>query len=65
MKMAEYTDVVAAINAVHKSKGGTYQEGTAVEIVELAAGYYRQNKQEVVEATPAQLRRTFEQIYTP
>ena len=63
--MAEYTDVVAAINAVHKSKGGTYDEGTAVEIVELAAGYYRQNTEEVLDATPAQLRQTLDRIYTP
>ena len=63
--MAEYTDVVAAINAVHKSKGGTYDDDTAVEIVELAAGYYRQNTEEVLDATPAQLRQTFDRIYTP
>jgi heterodisulfide reductase subunit B len=63
--MAEYTDVVAAINAVHKSKGGTYDGDTAVEIVELAAGYYRQNTEEVLKATPAELRQTFDRIYSP
>jgi hypothetical protein len=63
--MAEYTDVVAAINAVHKAKGGSYGEDTAVEIVELAASYYRENEQEVLKATPTQLRNTFDRIYTP
>jgi len=63
--MAEYTDVVAAINQVHKDKGGDYGEDTAVEIVQLAAEYYRNETEEVLEATPAQLYQTFDRIYTP
>lgn len=63
--MAEYTDVVAQINAVHKDKGGTYDDGEAVEIVELAAGYYRQNTEEVLDASAEDLYQTFEEIYVP
>jgi hypothetical protein len=62
--MAEYTDVIAQLNAVHKDKGGTYSEGTAVELVELGAAYYRENTAEVQAATPAQLYQEFEQIYS-
>jgi predicted Zn-dependent peptidase len=63
--MAEYTDVIEQINAVHKDKGGTYGENTAVEIVQIGAEYYRQNTESVLEATPAQLYETFDRIYTP
>ena len=63
--MAEYTDVVAQIHAVHKDKGGTYDEDTAAEIVQLAAGYYRQNTEEVLEASADDLYQTFEEIYVP
>lgn len=63
--MAEFTDLVAVMNEVHKDKGGTYSENTAPEIIELAGEVYQDNKQLVLEADRDELYRTVEQIYTP
>jgi len=63
--MAEYTDVVDLMNEVHKEKGGTYGEGTAVEIVQLAADFYNRNQEEINSITRRELKRQIEGAYSP
>jgi len=63
--MAEFTDLVSVMNEVHKDKGGTYGENTAVEIIQLAGQVYRDNKQLVLEADRQELYNTVDQIYVP
>jgi len=63
--MAEYTDVVDLMNEVHKAKGGTYGDGTAVEIVQLAAEFYNRNKDEIQSITRRELKRQLEASYEP
>lgn len=63
--MATYQDVVDLINEVHKDKGGTYTEATAVEIIQLAADFYNRNEEEIKAMTRRELRRQISQIYEP
>lgn len=63
--MASYTDVVDLMNEVHKEKGGSYGEGTAVEIVQLAAEFYNRNEEEIKTITRRELKRQIDQIYEP
>lgn len=64
-KMATYTDVVDLMNEVHKEKGGTYAEGTAVEIVQLAAEFYNRNEEEINSITRRELKRQIDRVYEP
>jgi hypothetical protein len=63
--MAEFTDLVSVMNEVHKDKGGTYGENTAVEIIQLAGQVYRDNKQTVLDADRQQLYQIVDEIYVP
>jgi hypothetical protein len=63
--MAEYTDVVAVMNQVHKEKGGTYSEGTAVEIVQLASTFYNQKQEEIDTMGRQELKTQINRIYEP
>ena len=63
--MAEFTDLVSVMNEVHKDKGGTYGENTAVEIIELAGQVYRDDKQMVLDASRQELYRIVDRIYQP
>lgn len=63
--MAEYTDVVEVMNEVHKEKGGTYQEDTAAEIIQLAAEFYNRNKEELEAIGRRELKRQIRKIYEP
>jgi hypothetical protein len=63
--MAEYTDVVEAINASHKAQGGTYTEDTASTLIQLAADFYNRNKEEIDTITKRELRRQIDEVYSP
>jgi len=45
--MVDYTTFIELGHEVYKEKGGTYQEGTAAELVEVLAGFWSRNKQEL------------------
>lgn len=63
--MVTYTDVVEVMNEVHREKGGTYGEGTAVEIVQLAAEFWQRNKEELVEIGKTELKNLIRSQYSP
>lgn len=63
--MAEYTDVVELMNEVHKSKGGTYDESTATEIVKLASTFYNENEDEIKSMSKSELKRQINMVYNP
>jgi len=63
--MVEFTELVAIMNEVHVDKGGTYDEGTAPRIIQLASQVYNDDKQAVLEADRDEMYRTVTEIYTP
>jgi hypothetical protein len=63
--MAEYTDVVEAINTSHKRQGGTYDEDTAATLIQLAAEFYNRNKEQIDTITKRELQNQIDRAYTP
>lgn len=59
--MVEYTDWTEIGHAVYKAKGGTYGEGTAVDVTEVLAAYWSQNKDRLSAMSRAEARRLAEQ----
>lgn len=45
--MVSYSEWVSAVHAAYKANGGTYSEGTAADIVQLAAEFWQRNKEEL------------------
>ena len=45
--MVDYTTFVELGHEVYQEKGGTYEEGTAAELVEILAGSWQRNKAEL------------------
>lgn len=47
--MVSYEQWVKAVHEAYKTEGGTYAEGTASELVQLAARFWQRNKDELKE----------------
>lgn len=45
--MVTYEQWVQAVNEAYKAQGGTYAEGTAAELIQLAAEFWQRNKEEL------------------
>lgn len=45
--MVDYTEFVELGHEVYQEKGGTYDENTAAELVEILAGFWQRNKEEL------------------
>lgn len=45
--MVDYTTFIELGHEVFKEKGGTYQEDTAAELVEILAAFWQRNKEEL------------------
>jgi hypothetical protein len=45
--MVTYEQWVEAVNEAYKAQGGTYVEGTASELIQLAAQFWQRNKEEL------------------
>jgi len=45
--MVDYSNWVKAVHEAYRAEGGTYAEGTASEIVQIAAEFWNQNKDEL------------------
>lgn len=45
--MVTYTEFIEIGHEVYKSKGGQYEEGTAADLVEVLAGFWQRNKDEL------------------
>lgn len=45
--MVDYSEWVKAVHEAYKEKGGTYDEDTASEIVQIAAEFWQRNKEEL------------------
>lgn len=47
--MVEYSEWVEAVHKAYQKQGGTYDGDTAARLVELAAEFWEENKEEVLE----------------
>jgi len=45
--MVDYSTWVEAVHEAYKAEGGTYTEGTAADLVQLAAEFWNRNKEEL------------------
>jgi len=45
--MVDYTTFIELGHEVYKEKGGTYQEGTAADLVQTLAAFWSRNKEEL------------------
>lgn len=45
--MVEYDTWVSVVHEAYQNQGGTYDEATAAEIVQLAAEFWQRNKDEL------------------
>lgn len=60
--MAEFNDLVSAVHAVYKQRGGSYDEGTAPQLMTAAKMLYDKNKEFVRAAEPDELRNSEQAI---
>lgn len=47
--MVEYTEWIEAVHEAFQRQGGTYNEDTAAELVEIAGEFWQENKEELIE----------------
>lgn len=45
--MVTYEQWVEAVNEAYKAEGGTYVEGTAAELIQLAAEFWNRNSEQL------------------
>lgn len=45
--MVTYEQWVEAVNEAYKAQGGSYVEGTAAELIQIAAEFWQRNKEEL------------------
>jgi hypothetical protein len=45
--MVEYSEWIEAVHEAYKTEGGTYDEGTASQLVQIAAEFWQRNKEEL------------------
>lgn len=45
--MVEYSQWTAAVNEAYQNLGGSYDGDTAAELIEIAAGFWQRNKEEL------------------
>lgn len=45
--MVEYNEWTRAVHEAYQSLGGTYDGDTAAELIEIAAGFWERNKEEL------------------
>lgn len=61
--MVEYSEWIQAVHTAYQRQGGTYQEGTAAQLVEIAAEFWQENKEELIElALDAAIRVAMRQL---
>jgi hypothetical protein len=46
--MVNYEQWISAVHTAYKQQGGTYQQDTASRLVQLAAEFWQQNKEELL-----------------
>jgi len=47
--MVEYSEWIKAVHTAYKRQGGTYDEDTAADLVEVAAQFWQENKEQLIE----------------
>jgi len=47
--MVTYSEWTEAVHTAYKEQGGQYNEGTAAELTSLAADFWNQNKEQLLE----------------
>jgi len=47
--MVDYSQWTEAVHTAYKQMGGSYDEGTATELTSLAAEFWNENKEQILE----------------
>lgn len=55
--MVTYTEFIEAGHEAYQEMGGTYQEDTAAELVQLLAEFWQRNKEELIEIGKREAKR--------